>query len=296
VAADARLAFLVSAICLLVLRPAAAAVTLPNLPPGSQYQIAFVTADTEPATSANIADYNAFVTSEAAPLTALLSAGVTWKAVVSTATVNANANAPWESGVPVYDTLGFAIAFGSSGLYQPELQAPINGNQFGLEETTGVYTGSDYTGTGIPNETVGGPNLATVAYGASTLTNSQWAFIATGNGTTASAIYGLSSVITVPLPGDVNHDGIVNGQDISVIASHWLNTGTGANDPPGDANGDGIVNGQDISIVASHWLQGVGGSSGGAMVLPEPSTFILAALTGLALLATGKRYAQRSRP
>jgi hypothetical protein len=82
------------------------------------------------------------------------------------------------------------------------------------------------------------------------------------------------------VPGDVNFDGIVNGQDVATIASNWLATGVGI---PGDANGDGIVNGQDIALIASNWLQ-TGGGAGAARV-PEPSTIVLAALAGLALLA-----------
>ena len=56
--------------------------------------------------------------------------------------------------------------------------------------------------------------------------------------------------------GDVNLDGIVNGQDIALIASNWLKTGSN----PADANGDGIVNGQDIVLISSHWLNTFGAS------------------------------------
>ncbi len=52
------------------------------------------------------------------------------------------------------------------------------------------------------------------------------------------------------LPGDANQDGAVNGLDISLVASHWLQAGAGI----GDVNGDGVVNGLDISAIASHWL------------------------------------------
>jgi subtilisin family serine protease len=52
------------------------------------------------------------------------------------------------------------------------------------------------------------------------------------------------------VPGDVNGDGIVNGLDINLVASHWQD-GYG----PGDGNGDGIVNGLDLNEIASHWLQ-----------------------------------------
>ena len=60
------------------------------------------------------------------------------------------------------------------------------------------------------------------------------------------------SIVPPNVPGDVNHDDIVNGQDIALLASNWLRTGSNV---PGDANDDGIVNGQDIPVIASHWLQ-----------------------------------------
>jgi hypothetical protein len=100
----------------------------------------------------------------------------------------------------------------------------------------------------------------------------------------------VASYATPALPGDVNFDGIVNGQDIALIASDWLHMGVGI---AGDANYDGIVNGQDIAVIASHWLDtagssgggGVAGGAGGGSAVPEPSTVVLAAVGGLALLA-----------
>lgn len=90
--------------------------------------------------------------------------------------------------------------------------------------------------------------------------------------------------LPVQLPGDVNSDGIVNGLDINVIASHWLQSGPGI---AGDANGDGVVNGLDINLIATHWLLSDGGS--GSATVPEPATAFLAALGGLALLAHRRR-------
>ena len=90
--------------------------------------------------------------------------------------------------------------------------------------------------------------------------------------------------LPVQLPGDVNGDGIVNGLDISLVASHWLQTGSGV---AGDANGDGIVNGLDIADIASHWLLNDGGGSGAASV-PEPSTIVPAGLGGLLLLVCNR--------
>ena len=62
--------------------------------------------------------------------------------------------------------------------------------------------------------------------------------------------------------GDVNFDGIVNGLDINLLASHWLQTGP-IGQLPGDANRDGVVNGLDINVIATNW-EGSGG--GGAAV------------------------------
>jgi hypothetical protein len=90
----------------------------------------------------------------------------------------------------------------------------------------------------------------------------------------------LASFPTASLPGDVNFDGVVNGLDISVIASNWLLSEFAAK---GDANHDGLVNGLDISLIASHWLQ-----TSAATPVPEPSTLILAGVGGL-LLAYRRR-------
>jgi len=86
--------------------------------------------------------------------------------------------------------------------------------------------------------------------------------------------------------GDVNFDGIVNGQDIALAASNWLQ-GVLA----GDANADGIVNGQDIALMASNWLQtlGSGNSEASASAVPEPASWILV------ILAAGLSWTRRKR-
>ena len=85
-------------------------------------------------------------------------------------------------------------------------------------------------------------------------------------------------------PGDVNHDGIVNGLDIAKVSSNWLLSGP-VGSVPGDSNGNGVVNGLDIALISSNWLR----TSGGATNVPEPSTVVLAVLGGLALLACHHR-------
>ena len=76
----------------------------------------------------------------------------------------------------------------------------------------------------------------------------------------------LLTLTSTPLVGDATGDGIVNGQDIVVVASHWLQTG--AQPLAGDLNYDGIVNGQDIAVIASHFGQTVGTLSVGTLTPP----------------------------
>jgi hypothetical protein len=73
-----------------------------------------------------------------------------------------------------------------------------------------------------------------------------------------------------------------------LIAASWLTTNADT-----DVNGDGIVNGQDIAIASANWLQTTDDGASGAAV-PEPSSVILAAVGGLAILATRPRLAKRA--
>ncbi len=124
--------------CLLLLaNTASAAFIPPNLPPGSQYQLIFVTADTRDATSSDIADYNAFVTQQAA-MNPLLPAA-TWAVVGSTGTVNAAANAV-SFGLEVYTTAGTKVADGF--LYSGFLVAPVDFDQFAGPVFANPWTGS----------------------------------------------------------------------------------------------------------------------------------------------------------
>ncbi len=100
-----------------------------GLPPGSPYQLIFVTADGIPATSTTEAPYNTFVNSEAA-LSPTLPAS-SWHAMTSTADgTNANVNAP-SGGVPVYNTIGQLVATAATGIYISDLGSEISYDQFG---------------------------------------------------------------------------------------------------------------------------------------------------------------------
>jgi hypothetical protein len=171
----------------------------PNLPPGSQYQLIFVTQHTTAATNNDIAYYNTFVTAEAA-LNPLLPQNVAWHAVASTATVNTIDNAPW-SAVPVYNTAGIEVASVATGLYGTVslLSAPEY-NQFGTRTTLDIiWTGSHYNGTGYNPHSLGdGSGSARV--GQAHTRFFPWIDNDLSSATLLHPMYALSSPITVPAP------------------------------------------------------------------------------------------------
>ncbi len=81
---------------------------------------------------------------------------------------------------------------------------------------------------------------------------------------------------TQELVGDANGDGIVNSQDLALVSSSWLQSGSNL---PGDVNHDGIINSQDIALISSNWLA----TPTAASAVPEPSTLLLVVI-GAALI------------
>jgi hypothetical protein len=153
-----------------------AEVVLPTgLAPGSQYEIAFVTADPTTATSSDINYYNNFVRTEANQDPILAGLGVSWNAIASTATVNANTNAPNGGSIPVYNTMGQLVANAAAPLYSETLFGPNSEsliNPIAYTQTavllpsntpygwTCVWTGTDLywsggPGTSDPNNPLG---------------------------------------------------------------------------------------------------------------------------------------------
>ncbi len=125
------------------------------------------------------------------------------------------------------------------------------------------------------------------------------------NGNANTAAFGDTSILAdisfyrsqilsiVPLTGDANGDGIVNSQDLALISSNWMATGTGL---VGDVNHDGIVNAQDLALASANWTtatsnapaDGVVASSGSSNV-PEPATAGLAILAAAFFVAAYRR-------
>jgi hypothetical protein len=112
----------------------------------------------------------------------------------------------------------------------------------------------------------------------------------------SSKVNGTIYLVTssVPLPGDYNHNGVVDAADYLVWRKSWNQTGYQL---AADGDGNGVVNMLDYTIWRSHfgqvWLGSGSGSSVGETVgIPEPGTAWML-LIGLATISVSIRRLPR---
>jgi len=203
---------LATAFAVMIGRAALADVILPaGLPPGSKYQIAFLTAETTSGTSGLESTYNDFVTQEASKDVTLNALGASWHAITSThagATYTSAAiNAPTYSGVPIYNTHGLLVSVGNAiwDTANTPLISPINYTQFGLlaHVNTGLGNGFPYTGNLPAGYAYDGHALgdSRVWIGDPTQASYTWtSSSATFDPSVPRPLYALSSPITVSVP------------------------------------------------------------------------------------------------
>jgi Dockerin type I domain len=181
---------------------------------------------------------------------------------------------------------GVSIRYSSGAVSETAFTTTFGAQGTGLDAQG---TPGDSGGGVFHQEASGAWSLAGVMFSNQVVAGQPWGTSVFGNITYSVdlSVYRSEIYHTMALPGDVNFDGFVNGQDLSLVASEWGQTGTGANDPAADANHDGIVNGQDMALIAANWTAASsgGGAGSSSAAVPEPSMLILAALGGLALLA-----------
>ena len=97
----------------------------------------------------------------------------------------------------------------------------------------------------------------------------------------ATTIYLDAPATQADIPGDLNGDGFVGGDDLDIVRSFWGQSVTAGNKLKGDPSGDGFVGGDDLDEVRANWGEG----TPPAAPVPEPSLLVLlagAALAGLA--------------
>ena len=92
--------------------------------------------------------------------------------------------------------------------------------------------------------------------------------------------------IRVDLAGDVDGDGFVGGDDLTIILTNWGSSGMTREQ--GDLTGDSFIGGDDYSEVLTYWGTGIGL---GAVLssVPEPLSLILLTWGGLIVLLRRRR-------
>jgi hypothetical protein len=180
----------------------------------------------------------------------------------------------------------------------------VNGNYEVAFSTSFSAKGTTYEAQGTPGDSGGGVfhqdpatgawSLAGIMFSTTALAGQPFGISVFGNTTWSADLYYYRTQIykTEAIPGDVNFDGIVNSQDLAIVISNWLKTGTGANAPAGDVNHDGIVNSQDLAIISS--LASSANSNGMAVGVPEPSGFALSLAALASLLVVARKRLRRS--
>ena len=185
----------------------------PDLSPGDQYRLLFMTSGTRDATSTEIEDYNAFVQQYADASPELAALEVNWQAVVSTPTVAARDNTGtnpeiFGEGYPIYRVDGELVDQSYAALWNNEMTGLLNITEFGEPfpfdpRSNGVETwsGSHWDGRISPDA------LGTANPGTGTATIGG--FLAWSNSVaSADAAYhiiGMSDLLAVPVPEPTFH-------------------------------------------------------------------------------------------
>ena len=174
---------------------------------GDTYRLAFVSSSSHDAQSTNIADYNSFVATVAAGAPELAALGTTWKAIGSTASVDARDNTgrnPSSTGVPIYRLDGTRIASDNADLWDGQLSAALEvneaGNFFPLEG--GIFQYNTWTGTGVDGVKGSMPlgDTPEVDYGSAGTSTSGWIASNSFATTFSFNVYAISDVLTVVVP------------------------------------------------------------------------------------------------
>ena len=187
-----------------------------GLSPGEQYQLVFVTSGTRDGGSGTIADYNAFVQTQAALNPSLTGTddgisytAIAWTSDISTTPPNTNALVVG----PVYNTSGGLVANSFSDMWDSVLTNHMGYDQFGVLSDTNVWTGMVSNGTTFASRRLGN---SFPYYGSSTSVSSTWAENGNTGWSTTLPLYALSTQITaVPEPSTT----LLLGTGLAVLAA-----------------------------------------------------------------------------
>jgi len=266
-------------------RPTYAEIPVPaGMSPGDTYQLVFNSSTTTNALSSDINFYNSFVQAAADAAGLGASESVTWRAIASTASIDARGNAVVGANTPVYNMkLGQQekIADGFNDLWDGSLDSIPAYDEFGQLRTLDPWTGSLPSGLRAAGSTLGHAS-GTAWCGRPSLINGNWITFFEPSTQSLLAVYALSETITVT-DADFNQDNQVDGLD---FLAWQRGVGGPASLANGDANGDGNVDGADLAIWEQSYGEEVTFNAAAILAVPEPSAALLVAI-GLIVAASG---------
>ncbi len=99
-----------------------------------------------------------------------------------------------------------------------------------------------------------------------------------------NGVWPVAELAYLPLPGDANHDGKVDVNDLTIVLTNFGKS-SGMSWSTGDFNGDGKVDVNDLTIVLAHYGQSIGASAAATAAVPEPSCLVLVGIAVAGLLA-----------
>ncbi len=173
-----------------------------DLKPGDSFRILLVTDGSRDATSADIADYDTFVATDAQAAPAMARFVTNWRAVASTPSVDAKVHTGMDSsgGVPIYRPDGIRIADDYDHLFSgagSQRYAPPSITASGATAPSRAWTGSKPNGRALLplGDASGRSNNGGPAY-----TTHAWLWANTQPQTRILPLYAISDVITVPQP------------------------------------------------------------------------------------------------
>jgi hypothetical protein len=187
-------------VSLLSVAPAGAdSILIPaGLNPGDQFRIVFLSSATRNAVSADIADYDQFITdlAVASGLDTYFGNAVTWRALGSTATVEAIDRLPGSfASPPLYGLDGGLVSPSTRALWVSGPASPITITESGVDLGGAVvWTGTLRDGSGFEPLGAG----AFVAFGFNTFSGGGWVAENDAPRGQLHHLYGYSSVLTVP--------------------------------------------------------------------------------------------------
>jgi hypothetical protein len=145
--------------------------------------------------------------------------------------------------------INLALAGSATLSWNANTEADLSG--YKIYYGTSARTGTDPKTCGLCgySTSVNVGNVTT--YTISNLTNSTTYYFSVTASDTSSNESAFSSQVSkyISKTADLNSDGLINMQDVSILMANWGSTSR----PKADINQDGYVNMQDVSIMMSQW-------------------------------------------